>query len=41
MNERVHELMTAIRRLEDELAHELHAQQVELLYWFEGRKVRF
>lgn len=41
MNERIQELLTEIRRLEDELSDEMQAQRTELLYWFEGRRVRF
>lgn len=41
MNERIQELLMEIRRLEDELSDEMQAQRTELLYWFEGRRVRF
>ncbi len=41
MNDRIRELLADIHRLEDELAEEMQNQQSELLYWFEGRKVRF
>jgi hypothetical protein len=41
MNERIRELLTEIRQLEEELAAEMQVQQTELLYWFEGKKIRF
>lgn len=41
MNEQIEQLMREIGRLEEQLEAELREHQSELVYWFEGKKVKF